>query len=307
MASPLASTNGVWLYAVFLQALLHGMGLLQGFLYFVWYPKDGWSIKSTVIIILVVESVQMAAAFSNASVWFIDGFGEFENLNIVHPQDMVQLTALYLSTFVAQVHFARTIYQWHRESVILPVLVFVTSLVALGGGMAQVGLTIQAKEYSKLGQLSPATSYLQASFSLAADIVITFGLCWRLNKSRTGIQSTNHVLNFLIMTAINRGAFTMLFAALNMILFIRKPRTFYFMLALMISDKLYLNSMLAMLNTRQHAVRRSGTRVSEQQVSMRTFSSNARNVPTGVILHTTTEIFLDNMSHPDDTDTKHVV
>lgn len=113
------------------------------------------------------------------------------------------------------------------------------------------------------------TDNLQASFALAADVLITFGLCWRLNKNRGGIQSyvggvsrnatlmncrTNKILNFLIMTAINRGVFTMIFAALNMILvrssaiksgirlidhpqFITQPQKFYFMIAILLSDK----------------------------------------------------------------------
>ncbi|KAJ6595364.1 hypothetical protein B0H10DRAFT_2197354 [Mycena sp. CBHHK59/15] len=286
MASPLAHTVGIWLIAIFLQAMLHGMGLLQTFLYFVWYHKDNWTIKGTVIVMIVIESVQMGAAFSNVYTWLIDGFGDFENLGIIHWQDMVQLTALYLSTFVAQAHFTRCIYQVQREYVVLPALILLLSLTALGGGTGQVILVIRVGEYSKLGQTS-ATTNLQAAFALASDTLITFGLCWRLNKSRTGIQSTNNVLNFLIMTAINRGVFTMFFAALNVILFVSQPGTFYFMLALLLSDKFYMNSMLAMLNTRQQAIRMHRSTVVEQ-ISMPIFASNAQSVQDSIIVQSGT-------------------
>jgi hypothetical protein len=48
--------------------------------------------------------------------------------------------------------------------------------------------SIQLGEYSKLGS-TKVTTNLQAAAALAADALITFGLCWRLNKGRGGIQS----------------------------------------------------------------------------------------------------------------------
>lgn len=64
--------------------------------------------------------------------------------------------------------------------------------------------------------------------------------------------STNAVLNNLIMYAVNRGVLTSLCALLNLVLFLALPGTFYFFIGLMPSSKLYMNTMLATLNTRQH-------------------------------------------------------
>ena len=49
-------------------------------------------------------------------------------------------------------------------------------------------------------------------------------------------------------TAIGRS----LCALLNLVLFLALPGTFYFFIGLMPSSKLYMNTMLATLNTRQH-------------------------------------------------------
>lgn len=128
---------------------------------------------------------------------------------------------------------------------------------------------------------------LQAACTLAADILITVGLSWRLNSARSGVQSsvsflptdhsdahpfahrTNKLLNFLIINAINRGILTMLTALLNMILvrppvlptglddselnlqFLTEPGTFYFMLIVIISGKCTLSISF----TRRHAHR----------------------------------------------------
>jgi len=253
-APDLTSTAGVWLICAFVQAILQGCGLLQAFLYFVWYPKDPMTIKLTVVLLVILQCIQMTAAIANVYNWFITGFGDFVNLNTIHVADMTELVALFLSIFVAQAHFARCIYQLMERSIILPLSIFILAFAALGTGMGQVYHAIHLKFYSNLGNKTlEMTSNLQAGLALGADLLITVGLCWRLNKGRTGIQSSNRVINFLVMTAINRGVFTMFFAALDIILFTAKPGTFYFMIGFLVSDKLYMNSMLAILNTRQYA------------------------------------------------------
>ncbi|KAJ6586687.1 hypothetical protein B0H10DRAFT_2094553 [Mycena sp. CBHHK59/15] len=245
MASPLAHTFGIWLVALFLQAILYGMGLLQIYLYFFWYNKDRWSIKAT--------TVQISTFFSAAWSWLIDGFGDFNNLRFFSWQALAQLAALYTSTFVAQ-------------TIILPAVIVTLSLV----GLAQVILAVKLKTFDQLPHTSAATN-TQAAVALTCDLLITVGLCWRLNNNRTGIQSTNKLLNFLITTAINRGVLTMITALMNMILFLTQPGTFYFMLSLLI---MYMNSMLAMLNTRQHAVSLHGSTMVDH-ISMPTLSSTS--------------------------------
>ncbi|KAJ6607793.1 hypothetical protein B0H10DRAFT_2070207 [Mycena sp. CBHHK59/15] len=271
MASPLAPTFGIWLIAMFFQAILYGMGLLQVYLYFYWYHKDSWGIKGTVILITVLETLQTSTFFAATYRVLIDDFGNFELLALFPWQALVQLQALYTSTFVAQAYFAYCIYLLHQRRIILPLIIVVLSLVGLGGGTAQVVLAVHIKEFKDLPQTS-AASNTQAALALACDILITTGLCWRLNSSRTGIQSTNKLLNFLIMTAINRGVLTMVTALLNMILFLTQPGTFYFMLMILVSGKFYMNSMLAMLNTRQYAHSLSMFGTTADHISMPTSS-----------------------------------
>ncbi|KAJ7488297.1 hypothetical protein FB451DRAFT_1553724 [Mycena latifolia] len=252
MASALAPTFGIWMVALFFMSILLGMGLLQVYLYFLWYSKDNWGIKGTVILLTVLEVAQSALFFSATYTLIIDGFGNFEGLNLIPWQATTQLLLLYISTFVAQSYFSYCIYILQKRKIWFPLLIVVLSLVGLGGGVAQFILTLRVSHFTDLPSTSAATN-TQAALALTCDVLITVGLCWRLNTSRTGIQSTNQLLNFLIMTAINRGVLTMVTAALNMILFLSQPGTFYFMFVLLISGKFYMNSMLAMLNTRQHA------------------------------------------------------
>ncbi|KAJ6504913.1 hypothetical protein DFH09DRAFT_1375273, partial [Mycena vulgaris] len=284
MASPLDSTFGVWLVALFLESILYGMGLLQVYLYFLWYHKDNWVIKGTVITITILETFQTVTFFVLVYSFLIDDFGIFEKLAFIPWQSLAQLTSIYVSIFICQIYFAHTIYVLHKKSKVLPAVIVLLALVAMAGAIAQVVISVHINQWTGLGKLSVYLN-LQAACTLAADILITVGLSWRLNSTRSGVQSTNKLLNFLIINAINRGVLTMLTALLNMILFLAEPGTFYFMLIVIISGKLYMNSMLAILNTRQHAksIGQVTSGVRSTDISMHSFSAApSHNLDAGI-------------------------
>ncbi|KAJ7675903.1 hypothetical protein DFH06DRAFT_1170852 [Mycena polygramma] len=252
MASPLASTLGIWLVAQLLQAILYGMGLLQVYLYFFWYPTDRWFTKSAVVLITVLETAQTCLFFGASYELFINGFGQFGPNANVPWEAKGQLLALTLSTFVAQEYFAHTLFLIHKRKIIYPMFVALLGVASLAAGIAQTTILFTVQTFAELGKTS-ASLNVQAATALACDFCITVGLCWKLNTSRTGIQSTNKLINFLILTSINRGVFTMLFAILNIIMWLTKPEAFYFLMMNILCGKFYMNSMLAILNTREHA------------------------------------------------------
>ncbi|KAF7362812.1 hypothetical protein MVEN_00631000 [Mycena venus] len=307
MASPLGPTFGIWLVALLLQSILYGMGLLQAYLYFFWYPKDNWGFKGTVATMTILETFQTAMFFAAVYTLLIDGFGDLDKLALIPWQAAAQLLAVYASTFVAQAYFSYCIYLLHKENAILPALVVMLALVGLGGGIAQVILVVRVKEFGQLSKTSAATN-TQAALALICDVLITVGLCWRLHSNRSGLpssdisrlshplskltsaDSTNRVLNFLITTAINRGVLTMLTAVTNMILFLAKPRIFYFQLMLLLSGKFYMNSS----TPRQHAFGKF-TNAGVEHISLLVFStSTPENANAVSNVSVTRETQLDN-------------
>ncbi|KAJ7320839.1 hypothetical protein DFH08DRAFT_890340 [Mycena albidolilacea] len=296
MASPLAPTLGVWMIAQLFQAILYGMGLLQVYLYFLWY-NDRWWTKGAVILVTIFETLQTGFFFAATYDLFIDNFGVFGPLQPYPWQAVAQLLCLTLSTFVAQEYFAYGIYLLHKRTVIFPLFLAALALASLGAGIAQTTILFKVKVFAELDKTSTALN-AQAGLALACDVFITAGLCWRLNVSRSGIQSTNKLINFLIVTALNRGVLTMVTAALNIVFFLTKPTAFYFIFMNVICGKFYMNSMLAMLNTRDHAhsLARLGT-----SISMSGFSANNRNQnETAVGVNVTVTKVSDEDQHPHD-------
>ncbi|KAJ7937558.1 hypothetical protein B0H13DRAFT_2302718 [Mycena leptocephala] len=252
----LASTYGSWLISLFLETILYGIGVLQTFLYFQWWPTDNWAIQGPVVIVMLFETSQITFFFSSTYYRFVQKFGE-PQVDLIWS-DSFQLLANYLTVFTVQMYLASRIYRLTRESIRMHrtssvgiYIVILLAFVQISAGIAQTILSYQLRSYSKLEQ-TKATTILQTAASLACDVVITVHLCVFLARNKDGMPRTQKMLNSLIMNAVIRGILTAASSAATMILFLVFPNTFWFFLSLAPNSKLYMNSMLAVLNMRQH-------------------------------------------------------
>ncbi|KAF7331110.1 hypothetical protein MVEN_02451300 [Mycena venus] len=254
MASPLDSTYGVWLVSLFLETLLYGMGLLQTWLYFASRPKDMASVKWTVLVVLVLETIQVVFFFRSTYFRFVDRFGQIQ-IDLIWA-DSLQLLAAYLSAFIVQLYFASRIHKLTKGrgkfslSAIGIYTILMLAVVELLAGIAQTVLSYKLRSFLKLDETKPITT-VQSAASLACDILITIYLCLFLTSQKGEMMKTNSMMDMLIYDAINRGTLTALSSGVNMVLFLALPDTFWFFLGLAPCSKLYMNSMLATLNTRQ--------------------------------------------------------
>ncbi|TFK37071.1 hypothetical protein BDQ12DRAFT_685763 [Crucibulum laeve] len=228
MVSPLDSTYGIWLVALFLETMLYGAGLLQAWLYFHWYSKDHWG------------TLQITWFFASTYICLIDNFGNFPALLVINWR--------YLSAFIVQLYFAYCIYSLNKKKLVAPILIVILVLV-------EMALTVKTIELGSFTFLTDTKAIftLHSSAAAACDIVITFSLVRTLGKRKRGIRSTNSMLNMLIINAINRGMLTTICAALNMILFLALPGQFFFFYRSLV----YMNSALSTLNSRQHILNKS--------------------------------------------------
>ncbi|KAI4524252.1 hypothetical protein K523DRAFT_269778 [Schizophyllum commune Tattone D] len=251
MSSPLDSTYGLWLVSMFIMSILYGIGLLQSWLYFHWYSNDHVFVKSLVVILLVLETLQISWYFDGTYYYFVEQFGNFQAFTYSPWENSAQLLAAYLSAFVVQAYFAGTVWRLDKGRRWAAVVIMMLALASISAGIAQTVATAKLSSLTRLGETRDITT-VQAATALATDLAITIALCFTFQSFKSGMQSTNAVLNNLIMYAVNRGVLTSLCALLNLVLFLALPGTFYFFIGLMPSSKLYMNTMLATLNTRQH-------------------------------------------------------
>jgi len=94
--------------------------------------------------------------------------------------------------------------------------------------------------------LTIGTNVLQA----AVDTFLAISLCTWLHKSRTGIKQTDALINKLIIFFVNTGLLTSVLAIAVVISSLASPDTQYFAACYFVIGRLYTNSLLALLNSR---------------------------------------------------------
>ncbi|KAJ7200267.1 hypothetical protein C8J57DRAFT_1261409 [Mycena rebaudengoi] len=278
MAGTLDST-----YGVAFVTLLYGIGLLQTFLYLHWYSKDWWAIKTTVVCVVILETIEIILYSDGLYLRFIDNFSRSAALGIIfcefiHPsrQDSAQLLAADSVDHAVSIRIHRANVN-HAESAWKPFLIapltvnpwakIVSATIGFGGDIIHYRYLLQPPHsfvqqgliyFNSTDHPHPVSLTIQPVSCLACDVVITAALVYTLRGSKGEIKGTNAMLSALIINAVNRGMLTALCAMINMILFIARPGTFYFFLRLVPSGKLYMSSMLATLNSREHIRSKAG-------------------------------------------------
>ncbi|KAJ7175490.1 hypothetical protein C8R46DRAFT_1249104 [Mycena filopes] len=287
----MASTYGSWLISLFLETILYGIGITQGFLYYQWWPKDPGSIKFAVLIVMMLETIQLCFFFRSSYFRFVQRFGILQE-DLVWS-DSLQLFANYVSAFAVQIFFAHRVYILTREhgkffkaSLIGIYAVGILAVLQLSAGTAQTVMSYKLRSFAKLDQTTvqpvsfwaatstnvnhilQAITTLQTAASVLCDVVITIHLCFYLARSKTGLVTTERMLRALAIHAVNRGMLTTITSILTMTLFLVSPHTFWFFLSIAPNSKLYMNSMLATLNMRGHIWRKYNSNGDQETINL---------------------------------------
>jgi len=207
-----------------------------------------------VILLVSFETLQITLVFAATYSRLITNFGDVAFLWVIIWPDAVQLLAGYLSAFTVQLYFAYSLYILNRKQKFAPILIVILALTSIGAGVAQIYITLTRSRSFLHFQNTRASYITQSAATLACDITITVSLLLNLSghKNENMPNATNNMLDKLMVNAINRGALTALCAAINIILFFSIPNTWWFFIGILLSGKLYMNSALATLNSRQY-------------------------------------------------------
>ncbi|KAE9404119.1 hypothetical protein BT96DRAFT_989612 [Gymnopus androsaceus JB14] len=206
-----------------------------------------------------VETLQVSLLFASIYNALINNFGNIEALNEITWMDPLQIILGLLSAFIVQMYFAYCIFRLNQGKPIVVIVIVTLALTQIVAGIMEGTKMAILGSFSDLAIYLKVIVCLQSSATVLCDIVITAALCIILHRKKGSIKSTNTALGKLMIFGINRGAFTSLGAAVNLILFLAIPGTFYFFLGLTVSSKLYMNALLSTLNTRQYVSNSSYT------------------------------------------------
>ncbi|TDL15906.1 hypothetical protein BD410DRAFT_902340 [Rickenella mellea] len=260
----LGDTFGAAFIGLVISAILYGLTVLQTYHYYRTYPRDSKNMKWFVGIMWAGDTVHLILCTWCIYWYLVSNFGNYANLGIPHWTMDLQTDANWVVGCGVQMFFAR------RLSVI--------------HGSLGIYFTTQAfilKSFAKYKSLTWVTCVGLGS-AAAADILIAVSLCYFLHKSRTGFARTDTVITMLMVYAINTGLLTSIFATLSVIFYAAMPGNFVWISFFWSLGRLYINSFLATLNSREMlweaVLPTDGTFVQLSQT--RSDGSNAYRYPT---------------------------
>ncbi|GBE86145.1 hypothetical protein SCP_0900220 [Sparassis crispa] len=140
--------------------------------------------------------------------------------------------------------------EWNSGWKALLLLTVLLTLVDLSGSLAVSIKLFLTPDTEELEQIKVMVEVVFAA-GVSADIFLVGLLCFSLNSSRTGFESTDSLINTLILYAINSGLLPTIVAGAGLATFLVSPSPLVYMAVYNQIANLYLISLIASLNHRK--------------------------------------------------------
>ncbi|EJD00103.1 uncharacterized protein FOMMEDRAFT_159715 [Fomitiporia mediterranea MF3/22] len=252
-------TLGALLVGSYISCTLFGFTCLQTYNYYTNYSDDRYFLKTFVACIWILEFVHtifVTRTFYEMGVTNFGSFADFLELPFVLKFSIVWSNSVACSV---QAFFANRIRvmsgRWELSILCwtLSVLRYVASLVATA---EEIKIKNQVAFNAKFKWII----VLVLAVGAVNDVLIAAGLSLYLSKSRSGIKTTDRIVNRLIKFTIQSGLLTSVVATAMLICYLTMPDNFIWLALFVFLAKTYSNSFLATLNARKSLRSHFGSR-----------------------------------------------
>ncbi|KAM5530938.1 hypothetical protein V8D89_015383 [Ganoderma adspersum] len=134
--------------------------------------------------------------------------------------------------------------------VMLALVVTILAITHFGLEIAVMILTFKYPEFSQFRKITGAYTSSMA-VAAACDIVIAVAMWHLLDSRRSGVKSTNFMVDRIITFVLTTGTLTSVVDLAILICFVAMPDNLVYLAIFGLINNLYANSLLAMLNARQ--------------------------------------------------------
>ncbi|KAH9021161.1 hypothetical protein EDB85DRAFT_437605 [Lactarius pseudohatsudake] len=244
-------TYGAVLLGCFAAVALSGVLALQTCIYYRLYPKDRGLNKIMVAVVWMLDATHTCLICSSAWKYLIANFGNVSYRGHVPITVAFSIGVTAFVTLITQLFYVRRLLRLSNNNwfIVGPLLLLVVGRVAAG--------LVTTVELARLQNFPAFTAKYKPVFTLGlalssvADMIITFGMCFYLQESRQGLGTMDKVIGSIIVYTVNNGAITCVSTIVSMICWLTMPHNLIFMALHFAIGKMYANSLLATLNTRQ--------------------------------------------------------
>ncbi|KAK0488408.1 hypothetical protein IW261DRAFT_347013 [Armillaria novae-zelandiae] len=254
---PLGMTLGAVYVGATIAAVFYGITILQTIMYYKRYPDDPWLFRYSVAMLWTLDTLHVAISTHALYFYLIESFGNYLPLFGIIWSFPLQLLVNMLIVVGVQALYAVRIWKLGLKfGMVLPWLIFLAVGASLGTGIYVIYDTYTISSFFDLPTISTSI-YIVFSTLAAADFFIATTMCYYLHKGRsmTGFSGTLKIIVGLMRLVVISGLATSACSLLTLVAFIAWPNSLIFLAIDFILPKLYINSLLAMLNARHEQMK----------------------------------------------------
>jgi len=246
---------------------LFGLTIVQTWIYFWNYRKrDPKALKILIVFITAMDTLHTILCCYMIYWYLVLNFGNVENLDYsMWAMDLQVIISIFVGVSV-QLYYAKRVYTV-SQSIISPIIIVTLVVVAASSGFLFTTKEAILKQFSRLHSLTWITCVGMTATALA-DLLIAAAMCWSLYRRRTGFARTDSILMTLMAYSINSGLLTCLLAVAMTISFVVSPSSLIWLSFYWAMSKCHVNSLLAMLNSRDYVRDRSVTSNPENALNL---------------------------------------
>jgi hypothetical protein len=253
--SSVGETLGALFVGATVSAVLSGVTILQAVMYYRRYADDWWVYRYSVGILWALETLHVALCTYTLYLFLIQFFGDLVGALEYNVWSMKWRLSVndFLIVYIQGLYAIRLWQVGRHFHKALICFVSLAVVASLGTAICAV-VVYDAHITPNLTSASSTKTSIYIFFSTTAvtDLIIALPMFYYLHKSRAAIHvpSTATVLLRLMRLVLMSGLATSGCSLLTLISYIVWPQSLAFLGIHFVLSKLYINSLLAMLNSR---------------------------------------------------------
>lgn len=234
------------LLGLIFSSMLYGITLTQTYKYFQRFQNDPFSVKLMVVAVCLLDTVSVFLV-AHACWYYLVTTGPIGravwSLN-------AELALSMLISGIAETFLAYRVWMLSDRRTFLTCLLLFLALLHLASGEVSAIQFLTLKRFAKFGSVK-IPSILRLGSAALCDTGIAISLCYFLHQKRTGFERTDKIIDYLILFAINSGLLTSIASVACLVTYLVVPRTWVYLALCFLISRLYANTFLCSLNSRQ--------------------------------------------------------
>ncbi|KAI8969362.1 hypothetical protein BD414DRAFT_280056 [Trametes punicea] len=256
MASPsLDSTIGALALGTFISLILYGVSVHQLYQYLRQFPSEKWTIKSVVIGVMILETLQTIAPIHACYYYLVRKYDRPDAIQTaVWSLNIIPGIAAFI-VLVSESFFARRVALIGRKSQVLAAFAVLCLLVGNALSLAIAVKAFQIMNIIAFGEKTHAITSVSLALNALADYLLSGAIIVALRASRAS-HAKSSKLEVATLYILNTGLLTGILQGLAAIMAIRYPLKLYWGAVGLVAMRMYGITLLSILNSRRLLVSR---------------------------------------------------